>query len=63
MQNHQGCVLLFSILPMPLIKHENMAQEPNLKLKWRSTLLSWYDIIKCKEMHLTEKNGNKMNLK
>lgn len=35
----------------------------NLKLKWRSSLLSWYDTIKCKQMHLTEKKGSKMNLK
>ena len=30
-----------------LIKHENVSQEPNLKLKWTSPY---------KEMHLAEKN-------
>lgn len=53
------CTLLFSIPPVLLIKHENRAQEPNLKLKWRSMLLSYIMLIisyKCKKMCLIEKN-------
>lgn len=52
MQNHQRCILLFSVLPVLLIKHENRrAGEPNLKLKMETHVAK----LEYKEMHLTKK--------